>query len=379
MSCTNCYNGCVEITADKCVKYTGLDSIPLGITSGDSLLIVEQALIEKVVSFLDGTGIDITIAPADYCALVTGYLPVGSVFTAVELFTALVKAACDLQTQVTAVAADIATLNGDYTVDCLSGVTSTSDTHEIVQAIIDKVCATDVALAALALDVDTNYVKLADLNTLIAAYLATLTPGTVQFKDRMVPYSVVEYYGALTNFDPTGKGLTAEGFTDVYLCNGNNGTPDKRGRVGVGAIVGVPGGVLAPAVNPSTPGNPNYSILGVDGANVVTLTSSQIPSHTHVATTVVTDPGHYHYMFTDTVTTSSALVNSTDNVSRARDFDGVFSYTMGPSSALSTLGRSEAKTTGITASVSNANTGDGTSHTNIQPVLACYYIMYIPS
>lgn len=176
MSCTNCYNGCVEITADKCVKYTGLDSIPLGITSGDSLLIVEEALISNVVSFLDGTGIDITISPEDYCALVTSYLPEGTVFTAVELFRALVKAACDLQTQVTAVAADIATLNSDYTVDCLSGVTSSSDTHAIVQAIINKVCATDVDLAALALDVDTNYVKLADLNTLIASYQASL-PG----------------------------------------------------------------------------------------------------------------------------------------------------------------------------------------------------------
>lgn len=176
MSCTNCYTGCVEITSDKCVKYTGLDSIPLGITSGDSLLIVEEALISHVVSFLDGTGIDITIAPEDYCALVTNYLPEGSVFTAVELFTALVKAACDLQGQVTAVSADVATLNGDYTVDCLSGVTSSSDTHAIVQAIINKACATDVDLAALALDVSTNYVKLADLNTLIASYQASL-PG----------------------------------------------------------------------------------------------------------------------------------------------------------------------------------------------------------
>lgn len=176
MSCTNCYNGCVEITPDKCVRYTGLDSVPLGIANGDSLLLVEQSLIEKVVSFLDGTGIDITIAPEDYCNLVSNYLPEGSVFTALELFTALVKAACDLQGQVTAVAADIATLNANYTIECLSGVTSSSDTHAIVQAIINKACATDVDLAALALDVDTNYVKLADLNTLIASYQASL-PG----------------------------------------------------------------------------------------------------------------------------------------------------------------------------------------------------------
>jgi hypothetical protein len=144
MSCTNCYNGCVEITPDKCVRYTGLDSIPLGISNGDSLLLVEEALIENVVSFLNGTGIDITIAPEDYCALVTNFLPEGSVFTAVELFTALVKAACDLQGQVTAIGTSVDTLNSNYTIECLSGVTSSSDTHLIVQAIINKACATDV-------------------------------------------------------------------------------------------------------------------------------------------------------------------------------------------------------------------------------------------
>lgn len=176
MSCTNCYNGCVEIISDRCVRYTGLDSVALGIETGDSLLLVEEALIENVVSFLNGTGINITIAPGDYCALVTAFLPVGRVPNAVELFRALVKAACSLQTQVTAVAADIATLNADYTIGCLSGVTASSDTHAIVQAIITKVCATATDLTALALDVDTNYVKLADLNTLIASYQASL-PG----------------------------------------------------------------------------------------------------------------------------------------------------------------------------------------------------------
>ena len=176
MSCTNCYNGCVEIIADKCVKYTGSNSVPLGIETGDTLLVVEQTLIENVVSFLDGTGIDITIASGDYCALVTAYLPSGRVPTAVELFRALVKAACSLQTQVTAIDATLTTLNADYDVDCLSGVTDSSDTHAVVQAIINKACATDVDLVALALDVDTNYVKLADLNTLIASYQASL-PG----------------------------------------------------------------------------------------------------------------------------------------------------------------------------------------------------------
>jgi hypothetical protein len=42
----------------------------------------------------------------------------------------------------------------------------------------------------------------------------------------MVPYSVLEYYGPLNNFDVTGKGLGD--WDKVYLCNGLNSIPIKR-------------------------------------------------------------------------------------------------------------------------------------------------------
>ena len=44
-NCSNCYNGCVEITSDKCIKYTGVDVPILGIKNGDSLSFIEQSLI----------------------------------------------------------------------------------------------------------------------------------------------------------------------------------------------------------------------------------------------------------------------------------------------------------------------------------------------
>jgi microcystin-dependent protein len=371
MSCTNCYTGCVEITPDKCVRYTGANNVALGIETGDTLLAVEQTLIDTVVSFLDGTGIDITIAPSDYCALVTAYLPVGRVPNADELFTALVKAACNLQTQITGINGTLATLNADYSISCLTGVTASSDTHAIVQAVIDKLCLTSIQLSALALDVSTNYVKLADLNSLIAAYLGSLTPGAVQFKDRMVPYSVIEYYGPISNFDNTGKGLSTFGFTDIYLCNGNNGTPDKRGRVGVGAIVGVPGGAMDPSVNPSNPSNPNYVILGTQGANTVTLTTAQIPSHTHLATIAINDPGHTHPVVV--ANDESQILYLTGAASGGGSDNGLQNT---PDRPAAIAGR---KQTGISATVTNAPAGSGASHSNIQPVLACYYIQYRPS
>jgi microcystin-dependent protein len=376
MSCNNCYNGCVETTSDKCVRYTGNAVEELSIETGDSLFVVEQALIDAVVSFLDGTGIDITIDPTAYCALVVDYLPtckpICSPPTAVELFEALVKAACDLQTQVDAIDATLATLNADYTIDCLTGVTASSDTHAIVQAIINKLCDLGVDLAALALDVDTNYVKLSDLDALIQAYLDGSSTAS-EYYTKMVPYTAVEYYGTLANFDATGAGLGD--WVNIYLCNGQNGTPDKRGRVPVGAIQLVPGGALNAAVNPATPGNPNYALGDVGGANTITLDATQIPSHTHIPT--VTDT-HYHFGYSNVVNTVDVTVNATSYVPRALNLSpsSNLEYTMNSTPTLPTLGRSSGTQGAL--SVSNGNTGGGLAHANIQPVLACYYIMYIP-
>jgi microcystin-dependent protein len=376
MSCNNCYNGCVETTSDKCVRYTGNAVEELSIETGDSLFVVEQALIDAVVSFLDGTGIDITIDPTAYCALVVDYLPtckpICSPPTAVELFEALVKAACDLQTQVDAIDATLATLNADYTIDCLTGVTASSDTHAIVQAIINKLCDLGVDLAALALDVDTNYVKLSDLDALIQAYLDS-SGSSSEYYNKMVPYTAVEYYGTLANFDATGAGLGD--WVNIYLCNGQNGTPDKRGRVPVGAIQLVPGGALNAAVNPATPGNPNYALGDVGGANTITLDATQIPTHTHIAT--VTDT-HYHFGYSNVVNTVDVTVDATSYVPRALNLSpsSNLEYTMNSTPTLPTLGRSSGTQGSI--AVSNASTGGGLAHANIQPVLACYYIMYLP-
>lgn len=376
MSCNNCYNGCVETTSDKCVRYTGSAVEELSIETGDSLFVVEQALIDAVVSFLDGTGIDITINPTAYCDLVVDYLPtckpICSPPTAVELFEALVKAACSLQTQVTSINNTLATLNADYTIDCLTGVTASSDTHAIVQAIINKLCDLGVDLAALALDVDTNYVKLSDLDALIQAYLDS-SGSSSEYYNKMVPYTAVEYYGTLANFDATGAGLGD--WVNIYLCNGQNGTPDKRGRVPVGAIQLVPGGALNAAVNPATPGNPNYALGDVGGANTITLDATQIPSHTHIPT--VTDT-HYHFGYSNVVNTVDVTVNATSYVPRALNLSpsSNLEYTMNSTPTLPTLGRSSGTQGAL--SVSNGDTGGGLAHANIQPVLACYYIMYIP-
>jgi microcystin-dependent protein len=384
MGCSNCFNGCPEIVSDQCVKYTGVDVPVLGIKKGDSLSYVEQAIIEFLTSTLDGTGIKINVPSNIICNLVKQYLPTCGDLTVVDLITALIKAACDLQTQVNSIKSDLAVLNDDYTIGCLTGVTASSDTHDIVQAIITKLCALDAAFTAFVLDVTTNYVKKSELNSLIQSYLDSISPSVTQQYQKMVPYTVVEYYGPTSNFDGDGKGIAGLGWDKIYICNGQivGGfpTPDKRGRIPVGAIQNVPGSLpLDPVIAPGG-FNPNYALYGTAGTNSVQLTSvSQIPSHTHVATVTLTNPDHTHFTTTDPTENKDTLSASNSVQASAGDSDtGGLGYALRGNSLTPTIGLTSPSKSDIDVDVVNSSTGGTDAHNNIPPVLACYYIMYIP-
>lgn len=368
MSCESCYNGCVQTVSDECVRYTGINYAALGVETGDNLVSVEQAIMNALVPLLTGTGDAIGLNIS--CPIVDEFLPAHTPNTQ-ELFTATVSAICSLQAQVFTIDDILTILNANYTIGCLTGVTASSDTHAIVQAIINKLCLTVSQLDALTLDVNTNYVKLADLDALIAAYLASQSGGggTQQYL-KMVPFVAYEYYGSLTNFDGTGAGLNSAGFYKVYLCNGLNATPDKRGRVAVGAIANVPpvGVGLDAAVDPANPGNPNYAIFNTAGENTVVLTPLQMPSHSHAAIasstgTISPNPHSHNYSLQNTTTTVSGVSGGAHPLGNAP-----------VNSTTSTIDLTVAISTGVTVS----NTGGGGAHANIQPVIAAYYIMYIP-
>ena len=368
MSCESCYNGCVQTVSDECVRYTGINYAALGVETGDNLVSVEQAIMNALVPLLSGEGD--TIALDISCPIVDEFLPSHTPNTK-ELFTATVSAICSLQGQVFTIDDILTILNANYTIGCLTGVTSSSDTHAIVQAIINKLCLTVSQLDALTLDVNTNYVKLADLDALIAAYLASQSGGNSnQQYLKMVPYVAYEYYGPLTNFDGTGAGLNSAGFYKVYLCNGLNATPDKRGRVAVGAIANVPpiGANLDAAVDPNNAGNPNYAIFNTAGENTVILTSSQMPIHNHPAVasstgTISPNPHSHNYSLQNTTTTVSGVSGGAHPLGNSP-----------VNSTTSTVDLTVAISTGVTVS----DAGGGGAHSNIQPVIAAYYIMYIP-
>jgi microcystin-dependent protein len=384
-NCSNCYNGCTEIVSDRCVRYTGIDVPVLGIQTGDSLSFVEQALITFLTSTLDGTGIKIDLGTTVVCNLVQQYLPTCGDLTIVDISKALIEAACDLQEQVDAIDADLAILNADYTIGCLTGVTASSDTHAIVQAVINKLCQIQVDLTALALNVSTNYVSVSEIDSYIQAYLNGQSSSTL-VSNKMVPYTVLPYYGPLSNFNGSGAG-TGD-WLNIYLCNGQNGTPDLRGRVLVGATSGMFGSALNPAVDPAIAGNPSYTLSGsippltpsVTGVNQVILDATQIPSHTHVISTAVnvTEQPHRHKFSDDT--------NGPLNALRV-DNDIVPVNTTPPNAPISGNGSGAGRIyetsaqlagVGVEVTASAAATGGGLSHLNYQPGATCYYIIYIP-
>jgi hypothetical protein len=114
------------------------------------------------------------------------------------------------------------------------------------------------------------------------------------------------------------------------LCNGNNGTPDLRNRFVVGA-------------------GSTYAVDATGGS-----ADAIVVSHTHTATSVVTDPGHTH--------TSAAFVVSGTNINlgSGKNWDG------------SGTGSS---TTGITVATTNASTGVSGTNANLPPYYALCYIM----
>ena len=126
------------------------------------------------------------------------------------------------------------------------------------------------------------------------------------------------------------------------LCDGNNSTPDLRGRFIVGASAS--GG---------------YAVDATGGSNEVTLSESQLPSHNHSASSTVNDPGHHHEYIDQYVVINAGYrpwpANNNDCQQRNIDTTNA--------------------TTGITVSTTIGNTGSGSAIENRPPYYALCYIM----
>jgi len=120
-----------------------------------------------------------------------------------------------------------------------------------------------------------------------------------------------------------------------YLCNGSNGTPDLRDRFVVGA-------------------GTTYAVAATGGsANAIVV------SHTHTATSAVTDPQHIHdYVAIN----SSGFQKFTDH--SGYDTNEYFNTQ-----------QTAAASTGITVATTLTSTGSSGTNANLPPYYALAYIM----
>jgi hypothetical protein len=121
------------------------------------------------------------------------------------------------------------------------------------------------------------------------------------------------------------------------LCNGLNGTPDLRNRFIVGA-------------------GSTYAVDATGGA-----ADAVVVSHTHTATSVVTDPGHNHNAY-----------GHADNYSiSGGGGQSIVSATSPPSQNVPTA----SNTTGITVATTNASSSVSGTNANLPPYYALCYII----
>jgi len=158
---------------------------------------------------------------------------------------------------------------------------------------------------------------------------------TIQTLDNL--YGILQQAPASAPAVPSGciilwSGASGSIPSGYYLCDGNNGTPDLRNRFIVGA-------------------GDTYSVNQTGGsADAIVVT------HTHTATSVVTDPGHTHSITT-------------------YDQPGIGNSGGGGARVNAQSATSGSNTTGITVATTNASAGTSGTNANLPPYYALCYIM----
>jgi len=146
--------------------------------------------------------------------------------------------------------------------------------------------------------------------------------GTIPASGSTLPSGCIILWSGAVGSIPSG----------YVICDGTNGTPDLRNKFVVGA------------------GN-TYSVNQTGGS-----ADAIVVSHTHTATSVVTDPGHFH----------SYNFPATGN-SYGSNSGGLTPGTVATNTTTAT--------TGVTVATTNALTGVSGTNANLPPYYALAYIM----
>ena len=174
--------------------------------------------------------------------------------------------------------------------------------------------------------------------------------------------SCLEYHGSTLPYGyefPNGQTLSSAStlYPEFYAVNGSSGvTLDKRGRLGIPLdnLGGSAAGRLSGGIITGT------AIGNVGGTDTITLSTSQIPAHTHSGTTGNENATHTHAY------TASNLNNSTTG-------GGAFPDNQG-GTTLSTGNQSANHQHNFTT---DNGTGGGLAHSNLQPSIMVAQVLVV--
>ncbi len=366
MACVNCFDNCGDrYTTDRCVEYTGEDVALLGICKGDTLYQIEQIVLEKLLVLMDGTGITFDDLTLD-CDFIKDIIS-GQDVNLATLIQTMVVANCTLRDLITELDTKV---NAPFTLDasCLT-LPASPTKDDILKAAVAKICE----IEGKTTEIFSDYVKASELCDKVQDCLTTINNGggdtIVQEYTKMPKNVVVAYIGSLAVFDSSGAGLASQGYDKVYICNGNNGTPDLRGYAIIGANVNVVGPSLDAAVDPSQPNNAQYqfSTGTKKGEYSHTNTIQETAAHSHSATV----PDHTHFSVgvgnDTTLTSGTSIIN-------AHSSGGNLGYGLSGSSSTASIGKTSPASLAITV----GSAGGNQPHNNVQPSYAAVYIVYLP-
>jgi microcystin-dependent protein len=222
-----------------------------------------------------------------------------------------------------------------------TGVTTSTGTGSVVLSASPTFTGTPAAPTASA---GTNTTQLATTAFVTSAIAALVT----------IPSGVILMWSGSVATIPAGW----------VLCDGNNSTPDLRNRFIVGSGTGS-----------------SYAVGATGGSDSVTLSTTQIPGHTHTfsATTgnmsanaththTINDPGHSH---------TYTVVNNATNFQVGETAAGYYTVTTTSTGASGTGISINSASVQHTHTVSGTtdSTGGGLSHENRPPYYALCYIM----
>jgi microcystin-dependent protein len=209
-------------------------------------------------------------------------------------------------------------------------------------------------------DLGNNRIRLIPAPTHVSEPGTPVNKALLQhMENHLVPPGAIIMWSGSINDIPVGWAL----------CDGRNGTPDLRDRFIVGA-----GG--------------SYNVGNTGGSNTVTLTTSQIPSHSHEAGTLKTASAgsHSHGAGTLKTDTTGSHSHSYRTAKGTLYAGGVMSDFLNTfvNEQTSTAGAHSHTISGNTASAgahshtisgNTASTGGGGAHENRPPYYALCFIM----